>query len=74
MKKEIIYKYGDRKFIVQFDDFHDSFELFGSSHADNLFLMNIKLLTIFSGIIGEETVKLIEDYEKKTPKFINLFE
>ena len=40
MKKEIIYKYGDRKFIVQFDDFHDSFELFGSSHDDNLFLMN----------------------------------
>ena len=40
MKKEIIYKYGDRKFIVQFDDFHDSFELFGSSHDDNLFLIN----------------------------------
>ena len=38
----------------------------------NLFLMNIKLLTIYSAIIGKETIKLIDSYEKKTPEFINL--
>ncbi len=34
--------------------------------------MNIKLLTIYSAIIGKNTVKLIESYEQKTDEFIKL--
>ena len=38
-KKTVRIKYEDRKYFVEFDVF-GSFELFGSSHDDNLFLMN----------------------------------
>ena len=38
-KKTIRIKYGDRKYVVEFDPF-GSFELYGCSHDDNLFLIN----------------------------------
>ena len=38
-KKTIRIKYGDRKYVVEFDVF-GSFELYGFTHDDNLFLIN----------------------------------
>ena len=38
----------------------------------NLFLMNVKLLTVFSAIIGIDTIKLLENYDKKNKDFINI--
>ena len=38
-RKKIRIKYGDRKYVVEFDPF-GSFELYGCSHDDNLFLIN----------------------------------
>jgi len=39
-KKSKIFEYGNRKYLVEFDHFYKTFELYGFTHDDNLFLIN----------------------------------